>query len=65
MKIHRKLSGYNTILFVQTVIEYYNTYSVRNSSEKLIPEKVAKRKFGAQLKFLFLSKADISKDVLL
>lgn len=65
MKIHRRLCGYNKILFVQTVTEYYNTYSVRNSSKKLMPEMAAKKKFGTQLKFLFVSKADTSKDILL
>lgn len=32
--------------------------------QKVMSEKAAKKKFSAQLKFLFLSKADISKDIL-
>ena len=64
MKIHRRPRGYNKILLGQIVIEYYNTYIVRNSTKRLIQEKAAKWKISAQLKFLFLFKADPSKDVL-
>jgi len=42
MKIHRRPRGYNKILLGQIVIEYYNTYIVRNSTKRLIQEKAAK-----------------------